>query len=199
MKKLISVFADPIPTYFTALQDYIHRGKSCTFLMIAEPSLEPFYNLVKEWKGEITYKKMAKEAQKGTSLVEFGWNHTTLLARSIDPNLTYLQTFYWNLERVEKMYRHFGDEVMIHLEFLRAGGKAIPAGLQLVRYSTEERLNEIIKYHEDNGAGIANPHTYILEDGGRKVVDPVQLAFKERVDPYGLLNPGKMRAWLEKK
>lgn len=198
VKKWIGVFAAPIPTYFNALKDYLPVGKSCGLLMIAESSLEPFYDLVKEWGGEITYQKTAKEAQKGTSLVEFGWNHTTLHARSIDPNLTYLQTFYWNLERVEQMYHYFGDEVMIHLEFLRAGGKAIPAGLQLVRYSTEERLNEIIKYHEDNGAGIANPHTYILEDGGRKVVDLVQLAFKERVDPYGLLNPGKMRAWLER-
>ncbi|MGK7926916.1 MAG: FAD-binding oxidoreductase [Spirulina sp.] len=198
VKKWVSVFAAPIPTYFTALKDYIPPGKSCALLMISESSLEPFYDLVKEWGGEITYNKTAQEAHKGTSLVEFGWNHTTLHARSIDPNLTYLQTFYWTLERVQQMYRYFDDEVMIHLEFLRAGGKAIPAGLQLVRYSTEERLNEIIKYHEDNGAGIANPHTYILEDGGRKVIDPVQLAFKERVDPYGLLNPGKMRAWLER-
>jgi hypothetical protein len=87
---------------------------------------------------------------------------------------------------------------MVHLEFLRVNGKAIPAGLQLVRYTTPERLYEIIQYHEANGCAIANPHTYILEDGGRKVIDPVQLAFKEQVDPYGLLNPGKMRAWFEK-
>ncbi|MBP0021419.1 MAG: FAD-binding oxidoreductase [Cyanobacteria bacterium SBLK] len=199
VKKWVSVFADPIPTYFTALKDYIPTGKSCALLTIAETSLEPFDDLVKEWGGEITYKKIGQEAKKGTSLVEFGWNHTTLHARSIDPNLTYLQTFYWTLERVEQMYRYFGDEVMIHLEFVRVGGTAIPVGIQLVRYSTEERLNEIIKYHEDNGAGIGNPHTYILEDGGRKVVDPVQVAFKERVDPYGLLNPGKMRGWEERK
>ncbi|MGB3496397.1 MAG: hypothetical protein WBA57_26965 [Elainellaceae cyanobacterium] len=87
------------------------------------------------------------------------------------------------------------DEVLMHLEFLRTGGSAIPAVLQLVRYSTPERLNEIIKYHEENGAFIANPHTYVLEDGGRKSVDVAQLEFKKKVDPYGLLNPGKMKAW----
>ena len=38
---------------------------------------------------------------------------------------------------------------------------------------------------------IANPHTYILEDGGMKQVDMVQVNFKAEVDPYGLLNPGK--------
>lgn len=84
---------------------------------------------------------------------------------------------------------------MIHLEFLRVGGKAIPAGLQLVKFTTEKRLNEIIKYHEENGMFIANPHTYILEDGGRKNIDIEQLNFKKKVDPYGLMNQGKMKAW----
>ncbi|MCS6815034.1 MAG: FAD-binding protein, partial [Cyanobacteria bacterium] len=83
------------------------------------------------------------------------------------------------------------------LEFLRVNGTAVPCGLQVVRFSTEERLNEIIQYHEDHGAWIFNPHTYILEDGGRKTIDPIQVAFKAMVDPYGLLNPGKMRAWME--
>ncbi|HBL12287.1 MAG TPA: FAD-linked oxidase, partial [Cyanobacteria bacterium UBA11162] len=198
VKKLISIHASPIPTYFTALKSYIPEGKHCALLMIAESCLEPFQELVREYGGEITYQKTAQEASKGTSLLEFTWNHTTLLARSIDPTLTYLQTFFFTLERVEQMYNYFGDEVMIHLEFLRGHGKAIPAGLQLVRYTTPERLNEIIEYHEKHGALIANPHTYILEDGGRKTIDVEQLKFKERVDPYGLMNPGKMRAWLER-
>ncbi|MEL6385472.1 MAG: FAD-binding protein, partial [Cyanobacteria bacterium J06626_18] len=52
--------------------------------------------------------------------------------------------------------------------------------------------------HEEHGAFIANPHTYILEDGGRKEIDTVQVDFKAQVDPHGLLNPGKMRGWLER-
>jgi FAD/FMN-containing dehydrogenase len=198
IKKLISIHAWPIPLYFTALRNYIPEGKHCALLAIAEPCLEPFQALVQEYGGQVTYQKTALEASKGTSLIEFTWNHTTLHARSIDPTLTYLQTFFFTLERVEHFYHHFGDEVLMHLEFLRANGKALPAGLQLVRYTSEERLNEIIRYHEEQGAFIANPHTYILEDGGRKAVDVEQLKFKEQVDPYGLLNPGKMRAWLER-
>ncbi len=100
-------------------------------------------------------------------MAEFTWNHTTLHARSIDPKITYLQTFFLTLEQVEQMYHYFWDEVMIHLEFMRVGVKAIPAGLQLVRYTSAERLKEIIRYHEEHGALIANPHTYILESAGR--------------------------------
>ena len=195
VKKLVSIHAAPIPQYFAALQNYIPQGKHCGLLMVSEYDLAPFQDLVKEYQGEITYSKSALEAIKGTSLLEFTWNHTTLHARSVDSNLTYLQTFYFTLERLEKLYQSAGEEIMIHLEFLRAGNKAVPAGLQLVRFTTEARLNEIIKNHESQGAFIANPHVYTIEDGGNKQIDPQKVAFKQQVDPYGLLNPGKMRGY----
>ena len=201
IKKLISIHASPIPSYFAALKSYLPEGKHCALLMIAESCLEPLQDLVQEYNGTITYQKTAKEASKGTALGEFTWNHTTLHARNVDPSLTYLQSLFppdKNLSLVAEMYKHFGDEVMMHLEFIRTGGKIAPAALQIVRYTREDRLNEIIQYHEDNGVFIANPHTYILEDGGRKTIAPEQLKFKELVDPYGLMNPGKMKAWLDR-
>ncbi len=197
VKKLVTILAAPLPTYLTALKTYLPQGCSCALLMVAESSLEALLELIEEYQGHITYNKNATEASKGISLLEFTWNHTTLHARAIDPNLTYLQTFYLTLDKVEQMYNHFGEEVMIHLEFLRLGGKTIPAGLPIVRFSTAQRLEEIIDYHNQAGAGIANPHTYIIEDGGNGQINPAQLAFKALVDPYGLMNPGKMRAWLE--
>ena len=195
VKKLVSIHANPIPSYFTALQNYLPQEKHCALLMVSEYDFEPFQDLVREYQGEITYNKTATEAVKGTSLLEFTWNHTTLHARNVDSNLTYLQTFYFTLERLEQMYQQAGDEIMIHLEFLRAGDKAVPAGLQLIRYTTEERLQEIISEHESKGAFIANPHVYTIEDGGNKQIDPVKVAFKQQIDPYGLLNPGKMRGY----
>lgn len=201
IKKLISIHAWPIPSYFGALQDALPEGKTAALVMIAESSLESFGELVKQFGGTVTYQKTAEEAKKGAALAEFTWNHTTLHARNVDPSLTYLQTLFpydTDLKLVEHLYQHFGDEVLMHLEFFRVHGQVCPAALQLVRYSTEERLNEIIRYHETQGAFIANPHTYILEDGGRKEINEAQVNFKAQVDPYGLLNPGKMRGWLER-
>ncbi len=201
IKKLISIHAWPIPSCFAALRSHIPTESHCALLMVSESCLEPLGELVKEFGGTITYTKSAKDASKGVTLMEYTWNHTTLHARSVDPSLTYLQTLFPydpDLKLLQHMYEHFGDEVMMHLEFLRVKSCIIPAALQVVRYSTAERLQEIIRYHEDQGAFIANPHTYILEDGGRKAIDPEQLQFKEKVDPYGLLNPGKMRAWTER-
>ncbi|EKQ68569.1 FAD/FMN-dependent dehydrogenase [Leptolyngbyaceae cyanobacterium JSC-12] len=201
IKKLVCVCADPIPTYFAALKNHISTGSHVALILVAECCLEPFAELVKEFGGTVCYQKSAQEASKGITLVEYSWNHTTLHARSVDPTLTYLQTIFPNdkeLKAVEHLYHHFGDEVMMHLEFLRMGGSVHPAGLQIVRYTTPERLQEIMTYHDQHDALIFNPHTYILEEGGRKTVDYKHLRFKERMDPYGLLNPGKMRAWLER-
>ncbi|MEG4169068.1 MULTISPECIES: FAD-binding oxidoreductase [unclassified Microcoleus] len=201
IKKLICVCAWPIPAYFAAFREEIPEGKHCALLMVAESCLEPLQDLVREYGGTICYQKNAQAASKGAAIAEFTWNHTTLHARSADPSLTYLQTLFpadKGLKLIEELYNYYGDEVMMHLEFLRMNGRAIAAALQIVRYTTESRLNEIIRYHEEQGALIANPHTYILEDGGMKSINVEQLQFKELVDPYGLLNPGKMRAWLER-
>jgi FAD/FMN-containing dehydrogenase len=198
IKKMISVHAAPIPNYFTALRSAIPTDSHCALVLVAESDREPFLSLVQEFQGEISYEKNAQEASKGISLVEFSWNHTTLHARAADPSLTYLQSLFLNdpqLELVQRMYAHYGDEVMMHLEFIKVNGVVIPAALQIVRFTNSDRLNEIIEYHESQGVFIANPHTYILEDGGMKTVDYDQLNFKRMVDPYGLMNPDKMKAW----
>jgi hypothetical protein len=93
------------------------------------------------------------------------------------------------------MHREFGEEVMIHAEFVRFDGQIACFGLPIVRFRSENRLNEIIEFHEENGCPIFNPHAFTLEEGGMKQVDHTHLAFKRQADPEGLLNPGKMIGW----
>ncbi len=204
--KLVSIHAWPIPSYFNALKDFLPDGKAAALLIVSAADLEALGALAKDWGGQMTYQKTAQKSEGGTSkgaaIAEFTWNHTTLHARNVDESLTYLQTVFPydpDLTLLQHMHEHFGEEVIMHLEYVRSQGRILPTALQLVRYTTPERLAEIIHYHEEKGAFIANPHTYVLEDGGRKTIDESQLKFKEKVDPYGLLNPGKMRGWLERR
>ena len=97
------------------------------------------------------------------------------------------------------MYQLLGDEVPMHLEFIRnRDGQMTCSGLQLVRYSTEARLNQIMQLHRDHGVHINNPHVYVVEDGKQGQVNPDVVASKLRFDPQGLLNPGKLRGWGER-
>jgi hypothetical protein len=116
----------------------------------------------------------------------------------VDPAITYLQVLYPFPDHralVKRIHDYFGDEVIGHLEVSRFGGKPACFGLPLVRFTTPERLDEIVRIHESMGAPVFNPHRYTLEEGGMKQTDAVQLAFKRESDPLGLLNPGKMIAW----
>jgi hypothetical protein len=74
-------------------------------------------------------------------------------------------------------------------------GVVVPGAIPLVRYTTEERLNEMIDYCREIGVGVANPHVNFVEGGGRYRQDHVQLVAKRKYDPKGLLNPGKMASY----
>ncbi len=169
--------------------------------MVAPHAMDPFLALARREKAEIRFRSdTATDAEKKglPPVFELTWNHTTLRGLRVDPTITYLQVLYpfpTHVESVARMTGIFGDEVPGHLEFIRFDGNVACTGLPIVRYTTDERLDEIMAIHEDNGCPIFNPHRYTLEEGGMKRTDEVQLAFKREADPRGLLNPGKMVAW----
>jgi FAD/FMN-containing dehydrogenase len=137
---------------------------------------------------------------KRLPIYEMAWGHTTLHALKQDRNLSYLQTLFPPgriIETATKMHHTLGDELPMHLEFIRYEGELAANGAQLWPYTSPERLAEIIAIHEDAGVPVANPHIFTVEDGSRhKRVPGDQLAFKAKVDPHGLLNPGKMPSYV---
>jgi len=199
VKKLLTPLAWPIPGYFRHFKSEFPAGRSCLIAMVAEPSLASFKELVADEGGEISYCAETAEGPGSRPLYECTWNHTTLHALKIDRQITYLQSLYPAdrlQEAVAEIAGHFGDELLPHLEFIRFGGRVTCSGLHLIRYSSQERLDEIFALHEARGVSIANPHVLTLEDGARhKRADGDQLRFKGMADPYGLLNPGKMRSF----
>jgi FAD/FMN-containing dehydrogenase len=199
VKKLLSPVTWPLPSYFGALKPYCPDGQSILIAMIAEPSLESFKSLL-GGRGTVTLETPTDDGPGQVPLYEYTWNHTTLQVLKSDRSVTYLQCLYPHdrlIEKVAEMRDLFPDEVLQHLEFIRFNGRVTCSGLPVVRYSDPDRLNEIIRLHEERGVHIANPHVFTVEDGSRyKRVEADQLGFKHEVDPYGLLNPGKMRSFV---
>jgi FAD/FMN-containing dehydrogenase len=200
--KEIATVAAPVPhDYFLRHQKFLRRDQSVVLLMIAPHSLAPFLALAAREKAALLFRSdTATEAEKKglPPIFELTWNHTTLRGLRVDPGVTYLQTQYRfpdHVAKIAEMTKLLGDEVPGHLEFVRFDGKVAAAGLPIVRFTSEARLDELVKIHEDHGVPVFNPHRYTLEEGGMKRTDAVQLAFKKEADPRGLLNPGKMIAW----
>jgi FAD/FMN-containing dehydrogenase len=200
--KEIATVAAPVPyDYFLRHRKFLRREHSVALLMVAPHAMDPFLALAARENADILYRSdtATDEDKRGLPpIFELTWNHTTLRGLKVDPTITYLQVLYpfpTHVESVERMTRIFGDEVPGHLEFQRFDGNICCSGLPIVRFTTEERLDEIVRIHEENGCPIFNPHRYTLEEGGMKRTDEVQLAFKREADPKGLLNPGKMIGW----
>jgi FAD/FMN-containing dehydrogenase len=202
LTRLVTPIAAPVPQlYFKRHAKFFAEGMSVCLVMVAPQSLDAFLAFTRRAGGTIAYNaaELSAEEKKGLPpAYELAWNHTTLRALRVDPSITYLQSLYPfpnQLALVEKMDAMFPGEVFSHLEFVRLDGAVTCFGLNLVKFTTEERLDEIIRLFEENGCPIFNPHRYTLEEGGMKQTDAVQLAFKREADPQGLLNPGKMIAW----
>ncbi len=203
LTKLIAPVAAPIPhAYFLRHRAFLPRDGSVVLVMVAAHALDAFRTFARRFAGaEVLFDaSLVPDADRRglPPLYELSWNHTTLRALRVDPSITYLQVLYPfpdQLATVARIHDRFGDEVMGHLEVVRFNGKITCFGLPLVRFTTEARLDEIIRIHEEMGAPVFNPHRYTLEEGGMKETDAVQLAFKREADPRGLLNPGKMIAW----
>ncbi|MCA0050686.1 FAD-binding oxidoreductase [Mesorhizobium sp. B283B1A] len=202
LTKLITPIAAPVPQlYFKRHQKFLREGQSICVVMVARHGLDAFLTFTRRAGGELIFNAATATPEEKKGLppaYELAWNHTTLRALRVDPSITYLQSLYPfpnQLALVEKMDAMFPGEVFSHLEFVRLDGNITCFGLPLVKFTTEARLDKIIRLHEDNGCPIFNPHRYTLEEGGMKQTDAVQLAFKRETDPQGLLNPGKMIAW----
>jgi hypothetical protein len=198
-KKEVCFLGAPIPDHLTSLSEHMPKGCHAVIAIIAPHSEEGMQGIMLKHGGTLSYRKDA--ASVGTrTLLEYTWNHTTLHAMKVDKQLTYIQSGFNPQrfrEQVIALEKALAGEVMMHLEFLRTKeGTFNCSGLQLIRYTTEGRLNEIMQIYRDHGVQINNPHVYIVEDGKQNnSLDPGVVATKRRLDPLGLLNPGKLRSW----
>jgi hypothetical protein len=195
-KRLVTTFEWPIPSFFTPVKQFAPQGKSLIFFMIAAGQLSALEAAVVESGGEVTYSGAYAGVRTRPLLSDYTWNHTTLWAMTTNDAYTYLQCGFDPVtvrEQFRQLKERFGNEILFHMEFIKNGaGQIVPAAIPVVYFVSEARLNELIDFCREIGVFVANPHVNNVEGGGRYRPDHVQLLAKQRYDPKGLLNPGKM-------
>jgi FAD/FMN-containing dehydrogenase len=202
VKREVAFFSAAVCEHLRPLAEHLPPGCHAVLLALAPASEAAMLELAAQFGGRVTYRREAQEiAHTRHTLLEYTWNHTTLVAFKVDKDITYLQSAFTagqHLEQVRRMEQLLGNEVLMHAEFIRTvEGQVTCSALQIVKFSTEERLQEIMRIYRENGVRINDPHVSIVEDGkaGGELAQPV-LDMKKRFDPLGLLNPGKVRAWM---
>jgi FAD/FMN-containing dehydrogenase len=195
-KRLATVFEWPIPSFFTPVKNLVRPGKTLVLIMIATSQFEALCVAVEVAGGEVTFTCPYDGPRTQPLLSDYTWNHTTLWAMKADPAYTYLQCGFSPTEcrqQFRLLRERYGEEILFHIEFMKNGdGIVIPGAIPVVRFTTEERLSDMIAYCRSIGVFVANPHVNYLEDAGRFRADNIQLMAKQKYDPRGLLNPGKM-------
>jgi hypothetical protein len=195
-KRLATVFEWPIPSFFTPVKQLVRADKTLVLIMIANTQVEALRAAAEAADGEVTFVGPYEGPRTQPLLSDYTWNHTTLWAMKADPAFTYLQCGFSATECREQfrlLRERYGQEILFHIEFMKNGdGVVFPGAIPVVRFTTEERLNDMIAYCRSIGVFVANPHVNYLEDGGRFRADNIQLRAKQKYDPRGLLNPGKM-------
>ena len=191
-----------ITPYYDGLRERL-RDQDAIFAQVAPDSVAGFEARVRAAGGSVAVRGTEAELTAAglPPATECAYNHTTLQALKSDRGVTYLQVAYpvpFDPALVAMQCERFGDEVLMHHEFSQAGGQLTVFALPLVRYFDAPQLRELIASFEADGCLIFDPHTWVLEDGGMKQVDELQLDFKRQADPLGLMNPGKVRAWDER-
>jgi FAD/FMN-containing dehydrogenase len=199
MKRLVTVFEWPIPSFFAPVKQLVMEGHTAIFLLIEVAQRERLVESAQAAGGVVPFAEKYAGLKSVPLLSDYTWNHTTLWAMKADPEHTYLQCGFdaqRSREQIALLKAKYGGDFLLHMEWMKNGaGVVIPGAIPVVRFSTEESLNEMISYCREIGVFVANPHVNHVEGGGRYREDNVQLQTKYRYDPKGLMNPGKMKTF----
>ncbi len=196
-KRLVSMFEWPVPVNFLSLKRYLPEGSHVVFLVVKQ---EQCGGLIADaGKNGIDHTRIIShtEPMRPPYLSDFTWNHTTLWAMKKDPAITnYQMRFGTDFQKqIRLLWKKFPGEIQMHLEWVKVDDATRLISLPLIKFTTEKRLLEIADYFTEIGITTANPHTYILEEGGMHPDIDKKRTLKKEMDPHGILNPGKMATY----
>lgn len=195
VRKVVSLQQAPIPTMIRAFGSVARPGFSAVLALVAEPSLEAFADLVKAHGGIAEPLCAEGEGPWGAPLYEFLWGHTLLNVNKTDrsrKNVAGLFPPKDLIGAIGRAAKRFAEVGPLHLEAKRIDGQLSFQGSPLFSYRDEAQMAEIVRGLTEEGCEVANNHTFLVKEGGMKVVETRDMEFKRLMDPYDLMNPGKL-------
>lgn len=195
VKKLISILAWPLGAMIEQFEPLVPQGHHAVLCMVAKQSQEGFETLAAEFKGTIASLAADGQGPYDFPIYEFSWGHTQLHVNIRDRNRNSVIGLFPSddlLGSIERVFRKFEDVGPMHLEAKRFDGALTFQGSPLFSFRNTSDLMSIVSGMEEEGVRVANNHTFLVDKGGMKPIGEADLAFKRKMDPHNLLNPGKI-------
>jgi FAD/FMN-containing dehydrogenase len=187
-KRLVSVHEAPIPSMFEPVKRLFTPEDAAALLVVDRDSVARVAERARSFGGALA------EWPSKPAITEFPFAHTVLWTKKFDSSSTWLQTRFANdrriaLQQVHRLQERWRGRVVNHIEFIRTPEGLNPSGLPALFTSS---IDEVIAFCEEIGVHVANPHSYVVKEGGMVKDIATVVAFKRTTDPFGLLNPGKL-------
>ncbi len=204
-KRLISASEWPVPSYFTPLRKHIRVDESVALIILDRDDSDAVMADAAANGINVAWHAQMMDPPKSPLVSDYSYNHTTLWSMKSDPSFTYFQAgFAANYaEQCTLVRNRFPGEIFQHFEWFAASTAVDPKGrtlgdnvglgaIPLVKFTTVERLREIMAYCREIGMTVTNIHTFRMEERGTYPNITDKYALKSETDPEGLLNPGKL-------
>ena len=190
-KRLVSVHEAPIPSMFEPVKRLFTAEDAAALLVLDEATLAGARAVAARFRGDL------RPWPAKPLITEFPFAHTVLWTKKHDPGSTWLQTRFKNdrrlgLDQVHRLQARFGKKVVNHIEFVRTPEGLNPSCLPALFTSDPREIDAVIAFCEEIGVQVANPHSYVVKEGGMVKDIASIIEFKRGTDPFGLLNPGKL-------
>ncbi|GAC1326618.1 MAG: hypothetical protein NVSMB2_25910 [Chloroflexota bacterium] len=179
---------------FEPVKEFFTPSQSAVLMMLETDSLDAVAELASANRGTFFPTWPRKPA-----INQFVFSHSVLWAKRFQPAYTWLQARFAHehdafLRQVRAIKNEFGDTWLHHIElaWTSDGDGITPGAIPVLTDPDPQLLDRMIAFCGSIGMHVQNPHSYVVREGGMVADIETVVAFKQRSDPYRLLNPGKM-------
>jgi FAD/FMN-containing dehydrogenase len=184
-----------LASYMTPLREFLPPGRAAAMAMVAPAAIEAAADVARRYGGYVTMDVRTGEGPHGFPGYEYTWGHAMWWLRKRQPNLAtvlFLLPEERPVESLLELVERTPEEPWVASTCQRLGGRPGNQVSYGIDGSIPGRLAEVSGIAEELGCKVVNIHRPKLTSASIRGFSPEQLAFKRDVDPYGILNPGKL-------
>ncbi len=188
---------------FTALSGDAEASEALVLAIVASDTAGAVGSLARG-RGSRVIPWSGLGADRRPTLGYMVYGHRMLWVKKLFARAAFLHCYLDPVRPVEQLLEikgRFGDRCLVELKYIRSEwlreryrqpGQGVVFAPLVGMVDGRDGLDELLDFCDGIGVTYQNPHTFYLDEQGL-FADPAALRrFKQRTDPKGLLNPGKL-------
>ncbi len=188
---------------FTALAGDAANDEALVMAIVAD-SETGFVNALAAARGGRVIPWHGLGASRRPTLAYMVYGHRMLWVKKLFSSAAFLHCYLSESRPVDQLLAikaRFGEHCLVELKYIRSrwlrerwgqSGDGVIFAPLVGMVNGREDLDDLLAFCDDIGVAYQNPHTFFLGEQGLFADPGVLHRFKRRVDPRGLLNPGKL-------